>query len=118
MDRFFFAAGSSMALLAVALGAFAAHALKLRLAPDMMNIFETGVRYHMYHALGLLAVAWAAARWQPLSSEPDGRPLARRDHTDRRCRFSYRLGDPVLVRRPLTPLSLLPSTSRSLLSAL
>jgi uncharacterized membrane protein YgdD (TMEM256/DUF423 family) len=69
MDRFFFTAGSLMALLAVALGAFAAHALKLRLAPDMMNIFETGVRYHMYHALGLLAVAWAAARW-PESSAP------------------------------------------------
>jgi uncharacterized membrane protein YgdD (TMEM256/DUF423 family) len=63
MDRFFFVAGSLLACLAVALGAFAAHALRFRLAPDMLDIFEVGVRYHMYHALGLLAVAWAVARW-------------------------------------------------------
>jgi uncharacterized membrane protein YgdD (TMEM256/DUF423 family) len=63
MDRFFFAAGSLMAFLAVGLGAFGAHALKDRLSPDMLNVFEVGVRYHMYHALGLLAVAWASTRW-------------------------------------------------------
>ena len=63
MDRIFFAAGSLMAFLAVALGAFAAHGLKARLSPEMLAIFETGVRYQMYHALGLFAVAWAAARW-------------------------------------------------------
>ncbi len=63
MDRFFFAAGSLMALLAVALGAFAAHGLKSRLSPEMLNIFEVGVRYQMYHALGLIAVAWALSRW-------------------------------------------------------
>jgi uncharacterized membrane protein YgdD (TMEM256/DUF423 family) len=67
MDRFFFALGSLLAFLAVALGAFAAHALKERLAPDMLAIFETGVRYHMYHALALFAVGWACARW-PASS--------------------------------------------------
>lgn len=63
MDRFFFAAGSLMAFLAVGLGAFGAHSLKERLSPDMLNIFEVGVRYHMYHALGLLAVSWAISRW-------------------------------------------------------
>jgi len=63
MDRFFFVTGSLLAFLAVALGAFAAHSLKARLSPDMLTIFETGVRYHMYHALALLAVAWAASRW-------------------------------------------------------
>ena len=63
MDRFFFAAGSLSAFVAVALGAFAAHGLRGKLAPDMFNVFEVGVRYHMYHALGLLAVAWAASRW-------------------------------------------------------
>jgi len=67
MDRFFFAAGSLMAFVAVALGAFAAHGLKARLSPDMLTIFEVGVRYHMYHAFGLIAVAWAASRW-PQSS--------------------------------------------------
>jgi uncharacterized membrane protein YgdD (TMEM256/DUF423 family) len=69
MDRFFFVAGSLMAFLAVALGAFAAHALKLRLSQDMLNIFETAVRYHMYHSLALLAVAWATSRW-PQTSVP------------------------------------------------
>src|SRR5258706_15045533 len=63
MDRFFFAAGSLSAFVAVALGAFAAHGLRGKLAPDMFAVFETGVRYQMYHALGLLAVAAAAARW-------------------------------------------------------
>ena len=63
MDRLFFIVGAIMAFLAVALGAFGAHALKNRLTPDMLDIFEVGVRYHMYHALGLLAVAWATSRW-------------------------------------------------------
>ena len=63
MDRFFFIAGSISAFLGVALGAFAAHGLKTKLSPDMFNIFEVGVRYHMYHALALLAVAWASSRW-------------------------------------------------------
>ena len=63
MDRFFFMLGSLSAFLAVALGAFAAHGLKTKLSPEMFNIFEVGVRYHMYHALALLAVAWASTRW-------------------------------------------------------
>jgi uncharacterized membrane protein YgdD (TMEM256/DUF423 family) len=63
MDRFFFIAGSISALLAVALGAFAAHGLRNKLTPEMLTIFETGVRYQMYHALALLGVAWASTRW-------------------------------------------------------
>ena len=42
---------------AVALGAFGAHGLKGRLAPEMMIVFQTAVQYHFYHALALLAVA-------------------------------------------------------------
>ena len=72
MDRFFFFAGSLLAFLAVALGAFAAHSLKARLSPDMLIIFETGVRYHMYHALALLAVAWAVSRWPESSAAHRG----------------------------------------------
>jgi uncharacterized membrane protein YgdD (TMEM256/DUF423 family) len=53
-------AGSINLFLAVALGAFGAHALKARLAPDLMVIFQTGNQYHFDHALGLLAVAAAA----------------------------------------------------------
>ena len=63
MDRLFFMLGSLSAGLAVVLGAFGAHALKARLAPDMLAVYETGVRYHLVHALALLAVAWAATRW-------------------------------------------------------
>ena len=40
--------------LAVMAGAFGSHALKSRLEPTMLAAFEVGVRYHMYHALGLL----------------------------------------------------------------
>jgi uncharacterized membrane protein YgdD (TMEM256/DUF423 family) len=43
---------------AVALGAFGAHALRSRLEPRDLEIFETGVRYQMYHAVALLAAAW------------------------------------------------------------
>ena len=45
---------------AVALGAFGAHALRSRLSADMLAVFETGVRYHVYHALALIAVAFVA----------------------------------------------------------
>ncbi len=50
--------GSTFALLAVGLGAFGAHALRSRLEPNLQAIYETGVRYHFYHALGLFVVAW------------------------------------------------------------
>ena len=63
MDRLFFGLGAGSALLSVAAGAFGAHAVRARLAPDLLAAFETGARYQMYHALGLIAVAWAAARW-------------------------------------------------------
>lgn len=45
------------AFVAVAAGAFGAHGLKQRLTPDLLEIFETGARYHMMHALGLMGVA-------------------------------------------------------------
>lgn len=49
--------GAGLMFLAVGLGAFGAHALKARLSPDMLAIFETGVRYQVYHALALLLLA-------------------------------------------------------------
>jgi len=63
MDRLFFLMGSLSAGLAVALGAFGAHGLRSRLGADLLATFETGVRYQMYHALALLAVAWAVTHW-------------------------------------------------------
>ena len=63
LDRIFFVIGSVSGFIAVGLGAFAAHGLKARLAPELLAVFETGVRYQMYHALALLAAAWAQSRW-------------------------------------------------------
>jgi uncharacterized membrane protein YgdD (TMEM256/DUF423 family) len=59
----FFVLGTLSAGLAVAFGAFGAHALRARLTPEMLATFETGVRYHMYHALALLAVGMALGKW-------------------------------------------------------
>ena len=61
--RIFFGLGSVLAGLAVLFGAFGAHALRESLSPEDLSTFEVGVRYQMYHALGLLAVAWALTRW-------------------------------------------------------
>lgn len=47
-------AASLLMALAVALGAFGAHALKARVAPEMLAIWQTGVTYHAWHALALL----------------------------------------------------------------
>lgn len=63
MDRLFFVLGSLGALLGVAAGAFGAHAVRARITPDMLAIFETGVQYQLVHSLALLAVAWAVVRW-------------------------------------------------------
>src|SRR4029453_7038060 len=66
MDKTFMFVGALMGGIGVALGAFGAHGLRGRLSPEMLAIFETGVRYHMYHALALVATA-------ALMSKLDGR---------------------------------------------
>lgn len=60
--RNWFLVGAVAAFVAVALGAFGAHGLKGRLTPDHLALFETGVRYQMYHALALMALAGMAGR--------------------------------------------------------
>ena len=62
MVRTFWLLGCTFAFLAVAAGAFGAHALRDRLSPEMLAVWETAARYQMYHALALLVVAFAAAR--------------------------------------------------------
>ncbi len=62
-DRLFLMTGAFSAALAVAAGAFGAHGLRARLTPELLAVFETGARYQMYHALGLVGVAWAVGRW-------------------------------------------------------
>ena len=65
MDRTFFIMGSIVSGLAVALGAFGAHGLKNLVAPEMIDTWEKAVRYQMYHALGILLLAWAVTHWPP-----------------------------------------------------
>src|SRR5512142_2272549 len=62
VERLFLALGAASAAISVAAGAFGAHALRGRLAPDLLAAFETGARYQMFHALGLVAAAWALSR--------------------------------------------------------
>ena len=62
------ALGALNALIAVAGGAFGAHALKDRLDARSLEIFETAARYQMYHALGMLAAAWLATRGLTLAA--------------------------------------------------
>jgi len=59
MDRTFLLLGAILGFLGVALGAFGAHGLRSRLSPDMLAVFETGVRYQMYHVFALLIVSAA-----------------------------------------------------------
>ena len=59
MDRTFLLIGSVLGFLGVAFGAFGAHALRNRLSPEMLAVFETGVRYQMYHAFAVLIVGAA-----------------------------------------------------------
>jgi uncharacterized membrane protein YgdD (TMEM256/DUF423 family) len=63
VSRVFWVAGCLFAFSAVAAGAFGAHAMRSRLPPDLLAVFETAARYQMYHGIALLAVAWAAAQW-------------------------------------------------------
>ncbi|PEN13229.1 hypothetical protein CRI94_11350 [Longibacter salinarum] len=63
MSRLFLVIGALAAGIAVAAGAFGAHGLESRVTPDRLETFKTGVAYQMYHALALLAVAWASAQF-------------------------------------------------------
>jgi len=62
MDRTFIFVGALMGFVGVGLGAFGAHGLKGRLTAEMLAVFETGVRYQMYHALALLALGALMSR--------------------------------------------------------
>ena len=62
--KLFVALGALLCAAAVAAGAFGAHALKARLAPDLLAIYKTAVEYHFYHALGLVLVGCVISRLQ------------------------------------------------------
>jgi uncharacterized membrane protein YgdD (TMEM256/DUF423 family) len=63
MARTFWTLGCIFAFLAVAAGAFGAHALRDRLPASLLAIFETAARYQMYHSLALLFIARAVEEW-------------------------------------------------------
>ena len=65
-------AGAVLAFLGVALGAFGAHALKARLAADMLAVYQTGVQYHLAHALGIVLIGILVqllpeSKWLPVA---------------------------------------------------
>ena len=70
MSRIFLSLGAINAFICVGLGAFGAHGLKQRLSVDMLAVYQTGVQYHFYHALGLIAVGLILFHY------PGSRPVA------------------------------------------
>ena len=70
MARTFLLIGALAGALGVGLGAFGAHGLRGRLSPDMLAVFETGVRYQMYHALALVALSALMGRLERLLRHP------------------------------------------------
>jgi uncharacterized membrane protein YgdD (TMEM256/DUF423 family) len=63
VDRTFFITAAVLGAMGVMTGAFGAHALRGRLTADLLDTFDTAVRYHLIHAIALMLAAWAATRW-------------------------------------------------------
>lgn len=72
MPRTFFLFGSLFAFFGVAAGAFGAHSLKAMLQTEMLIVFETAVRYQMYHALALYITGWASQQYQHVALRAAG----------------------------------------------
>ena len=64
MTKTFLIIAAIFGFLGVAIGAFGAHALKDKLTPQLLETFETGVRYQMYHVFAIAVVALASAHWR------------------------------------------------------
>ncbi|QAY68270.1 DUF423 domain-containing protein [Paenibacillus protaetiae] len=62
MSSKYFAIGAIGAALGVAIGAFGAHGLDGKITQHYIDIYETGVRYHMYHCIGIMLIALLAGR--------------------------------------------------------
>ena len=67
MPKLFLVLGALASMLGVMFGAFGAHALRARLTPDLLAIYQTAVQYHFWHALGLLLIGVIAIQ-MPASS--------------------------------------------------
>jgi uncharacterized membrane protein YgdD (TMEM256/DUF423 family) len=64
VERIFYIGGAVAGFIAAAMGAIGVHALKSRVEPELFGMFETAVRYQMFHALALFAAAWGVGRWR------------------------------------------------------
>ena len=60
VSKLFLTLGALAGMLAVMLGAFGAHALRAKLTPDLLAVYNTAVQYHFWHALGLVAIGIVA----------------------------------------------------------
>ncbi len=72
MDRLFLIIAAFSGAVSVGAGAFGAHALRARLEPRLLEVFQTGAQYQMYHALAMVGVAWVASRWPGSLSTASG----------------------------------------------
>jgi uncharacterized membrane protein YgdD (TMEM256/DUF423 family) len=70
--KLFLVLGGSFALAAVVIGAFGAHGLKARLSPESLVVYQTGVQYHFYHALGLVLVGLTMLHLQSAALRASG----------------------------------------------
>ena len=72
MNRILLLCGVVLAFTGVAAGAFGAHGLESRLSADLLAVYETGVRYELYHAIAVLFAVLAADRWPTAGWERAG----------------------------------------------
>lgn len=63
VQRRFIAWGALLTMLSVMIGAFGAHMLKSVISSEHLAVYETGVQYHMAHALGLLLIGVLIGQW-------------------------------------------------------
>lgn len=63
MERRLVGWGAVLAMLSVGIGAFGSHILKPIISEDYLKVYETGVQYHMAHALALVLIGLAAGQW-------------------------------------------------------
>jgi uncharacterized membrane protein YgdD (TMEM256/DUF423 family) len=72
MNKTFWVLGCVLGFAGVAAGAFGAHALRGKLSQELLAVWETAVRFQMYHSLALLAAAWATSQWANRAAEAAG----------------------------------------------
>jgi len=63
LSKYLITTAALMGFLSVAAGAFGAHALKQKLSPEMLSVFEIGVRYQMYHTFAIFTAVWLSAQF-------------------------------------------------------